>query len=97
MQNLKPTAGLKRIGVVNHLYNERASGAHFDFTHIEAETQQRFQQRTLAVGLTAQHHNFGDRDLFSECNGGRLQPVVGLKSPFVRIRNLVLVLAFSGS
>ena len=65
---------------MNHLENERAARAHLDLTDVKPEAEERFQERTLAVGLSAEGDDLRNRKLLAEGHGGRLKAIVRLKS-----------------
>ncbi|KAI8567218.1 hypothetical protein RHMOL_Rhmol02G0103800 [Rhododendron molle] len=65
--------------------DERPSGAHLDFTDVEPEPEEGFEERGLA-----ECDNLRYGEVLAECEGGRLEAVVGVKSSRAGI-DLVLV------
>ena len=77
--DLKSASGLEGGGIVDHLKDEGPAGAHLDLTDVESEAEEGLEQGALAVGLPAEGHDLGDRELLAEGHGSRLQAVVGLE------------------
>lgn len=65
---------------MDHLENERTASAHLDFPDIEAKPEECFEERALAVRLSAEGNDLWNREFLSECHRGCLEAIVGLES-----------------
>ena len=65
---------------MDHLEDERPSGAHLDLPDVESEPEKGFKERALAVRLATNGDDLWDRELLAEGHSGGLKAVVGLES-----------------
>lgn len=77
--DLEAAARLQGGGIVNHLQDEGAASSHLDLPDVEAKAKQGLKERALPIGLAAQGDDLRDRELLPECDGRRLEAVVGFE------------------
>ncbi|KAF7121322.1 hypothetical protein RHSIM_Rhsim13G0139100 [Rhododendron simsii] len=66
---------INESGVVDHWEDERPSGAHLNFSDVELEPKEGFEERALAE---FDHLRYGE--VLAECKGGRLEAVEDVES-----------------
>lgn len=81
-ENLESAAGVGSGGIVDHLEDEGAAGAHLDLPDVESEAEEGFKEGALAIGLAADGDDFWNGELLSEGDGGGLEAIVGLEAGF---------------
>lgn len=64
---------------MKHLKNEGSASAHLNFSNVEPEPEESFEEGALSIGLASDRHDLRDREGLAERHRGTLQPVVGFK------------------